>query len=219
MRVSNRVVLTGCLVASLCVFGCRALRGEKDPWGAGAVLSSTEEMPACDTCHVDVAQRHAASVHGGVGLACRQCHRGAQHETFEAVTDGTCGGCHLPEYQQTRRSAHFETAVALSPEDMRASRAGGFRVGNDGGWHFVAGAGGGPEASRLCVGCHQADHSFDLRTVRRADGCTFCHADRGDHYVFGVTSDNRCLGCHVKKGTTVIGQTVTSHAFVMGDQR
>jgi hypothetical protein len=162
-----------------------------------------------------VAARHLHGPHGHVGIACGQCHRGAGHPDFdEPLADATCGGCHLPEYQQVSRSAHARDAVQV-PATVAAGtlREDGFRVRSDGRTFFATRDRGSAPAGLLCAGCHFDRHDVSASWSRSAAFCVACHEDRADHYPEVAADDNRCLACHMQRGVTVTGQRVTSHAF------
>jgi hypothetical protein len=169
----------------------------------------------CETCHVDVAETHVAAPHGSKGIACRQCHRGGGHPEFDqALNDGTCGGCHLAEYHQSAQSAHARDAFEIAPGgDDALLRDNDFRVLRDGRAVFVTQHRSAPQQGLLCAGCHYDAHRVSADAARAAGFCEVCHGERAAHYDDAVADGNRCIGCHMGKGTTMTGQPVTSHAF------
>jgi len=195
--------------------GCHALFG-RSPWGDEPTGDAREAGgPSCDVCHAEVAKRHLDGPHGGEGIACGQCHRGGGHPAFdEPLDDGTCGGCHLPEYQQVAPSAHARNAIVVPVEiSERTLRADGFRIELSERVFFTTRDQRSRRGGRLCAGCHYDGHRLSSSSARSAHLRESCHTDRGGHYSDVVADDNRCLVCHMREGVTVVGQAVTSHAF------
>jgi hypothetical protein len=204
-----------------CGAGCHALFG-RSPWGDEPIEVSQEsaEEP-CASCHVEVAERHLHGPHGRTGIACGQCHRGAGHPDFEEpLADGTCGGCHLAEYQQVSRSAHARDATEL-PAAVTSStlREDAFRIRSADGTVFATRDRRSPQAGLLCAGCHFDGHRVSASRSRSVGFCEACHAYRDDHYAQVAADGNRCLACHMQRGATVTGQRVTSHAFASHEAR
>ncbi len=114
---------------------------------------------SCQSCHPDVADKFAQSIHGrrdGPQLACQDCH--GAHDVKRPSLLGTtpCQTCHAPVVQKWRASVHGQ-AVA----------------------HGVQ------EAAR-CTDCHgpahevvpQTDPAAPTSRTKMADTCGRCHADR-----------------------------------------
>jgi len=205
------------LLLAVCalIVGCHAISGSA-PWGNEPIESShAAAQPPCDSCHAEVAARHASGPHGRKGIACGQCHRGSGHPVFdEPVNDGTCGACHLPEYQQVALSAHARSAIVVPAAVSTGTlREDGFRVRVADRVFFATRDGQLRQDGRLCAGCHYDHHELSASAARSATFCVTCHAHREDHYPDVVADGNRCLVCHMEQGVTVTGQTVTSHAF------
>ena len=204
------LLLTVCTLAA----GCQATL-EPAPWGNEPSKSWQAAGPtSCDSCHAQVAARHATGPHGRRGIACGQCHRGSGHPFFdEPLNDGTCGACHLPEYQQVAVSAHARSAVVV-PAAVSAGtlRDDGFRVRSADRMFFATRSEQLRQDGRLCVGCHYNHHDLSASAARSATFCDSCHADRDGHYP-SIVASNRCLVCHMEQGVTIVGQPVTSHAF------
>jgi len=190
--------------------GCQLL-ATGSPWGAAASeTSAATDQYDCADCHEDIATLHRDGPHGAANIACGQCHRGNGHPEFsEPLDDRTCGGCHLPEYQQVDSSAHARRGT-------RAKRQGeggpsGFLVTIDGARYFAVAA----DASgrNLCAACHFDEHRLSASATREPGFCAGCHADLGNHPRGATTRAADCIDCHMQRGTTVSGQTVTSHTF------
>jgi hypothetical protein len=101
------------------------------------------------------------------------------------------------------------------PAEVSAStlRADGFRVELSERVFFTTRDERSGRSGRLCAGCHYDGHRLSASSARSGHFCESCHADRDGHYPDVVADDNRCLVCHMQEGVTVVGQTVTSHAF------
>jgi len=199
--------------------GCFLL-GSARPDSNAPVTGPAPYVENCQACHATpVAAHYAMSLHTTMGIKCGQCHTPGGHPNFtQPIRDGKCGGCHQPQYQETLTSKHFTTRQSLALDDNRdarkALRREGFTVPVAGGRRFVGDPASGPLGGRLCAACHYDEHRLDLATVQRADFCTGCHTDRGDHFpdpTPGFT--NRCVPCHVREGETVTGQIVNTHRF------
>jgi hypothetical protein len=141
------------------------------------------------------------------------------HPDFtQPVRDGTCAGCHQPEYQQTLASKHFATRVLQSLDRDRPARVvlrrEGFVAAAGGGRRFVGDAASGEAGGRLCAACHYDEHRLGLRAVQRVDFCAGCHANREQHFPMDGSA-NRCVTCHVRVGESVTGQVVNTHRFAL----
>ena len=179
-------------------------------------------VEGCETCHAAVVTGpYAQSRHVAMGIRCGQCHAPEGHPDFSRpVADGTCGGCHQPQYQQTIRSQHFLTRLERPLNGDRAARARlrqeGFVATTAEGRRFVGDVGSGELGGRLCAGCHYDEHRLGLRGVDRGAFCIGCHGGRETHYPSSAPEDtNRCLACHVSVGKTVQGQPVNTHRFTV----
>ena len=205
------------VVALPLVFGgCFLMSSSKRP--GPEVSGSALYVERCETCHVTAAQSYAGSLHAGMGIRCGQCHAPDHHPDFtQPVRDATCGGCHVPQLEQTLESAHFATRARAALDGDRAARAtlrrDGFTVALNGKRTF-AGEATSELGGRLCAACHYDEHRLGLRAVQRADFCVGCHAGREAHFPVGaVDAANRCVLCHVRVGDTVTGQPVNTHRF------
>jgi hypothetical protein len=199
------------------LLGCNVLVGGS-PWGPDRLGAEVDDE-ACETCHDDVAARLAATPHARVGIACGQCHRGTGHPEFdEPVEDGTCGACHLPEYQQVARSAHARRAVEVPDGTSRRDlRERGFVARTPRGTVFTTRDPAAPRSGRLCAACHFADHALSATNARAGGFCTTCHVGRDEHVPTIVAGDARCFDCHMRRGTTIVGQPVSSHDFLAAE--
>jgi hypothetical protein len=176
----------------------------------------------CQGCHGPGAgASYAESLHSAKGIRCGQCHTPGGHPAFaQPVSDGKCGGCHQPQYQQSLRSRHFATRQVAPLDHDQAARAAlrraGFTAATAEGRRFVGDSSAGESAGRLCAACHYDEHRLGLRAVRAAEFCTACHADREGHYPISIPDmPNRCIQCHVRTGETASGQVVDTHRFTM----
>ena len=213
---------TTILVATAVAFGgCFLANWSPDrPNPAAPVSGPVPYVEDCQACHgARIAASYAQSLHAAKGIRCGQCHTPGGHPDFaQPIRDGKCGGCHLPQYQQTLESKHSASRDLRALDDDRAARANlrgeGFTVATPGGRRFVGDASSGILGGRLCVACHYDEHRLGLATVRRADFCTGCHTGRADHYPVSTPDvTNRCVQCHVRTGKTVSGQVVDTHRF------
>jgi hypothetical protein len=221
-RRTSRRASIGLVGLALTVPGCfLAARGPDRP-DPGALAGTPVYVERCAGCHAArVSNNYTVSAHAAAGLRCGQCHRGEGHPDFvRPVEDGTCGGCHQAEYQQTGRSKHFVTRT-LRPLNMdRTARAGlrrdAFIVRENAAAHFVGDAAAGQRGGRLCAACHYDEHRLGVAAVGRVAFCTGCHAGRDEHYPMATAgATNRCVACHVRVGETLSGQTVNTHRFAM----
>jgi len=206
------VFLGGCFLASWLP------RGDEGPPVAGPAPYVEE----CRACHASpVAERYAESVHAAKGIQCGQCHAPDGHPDFtQPVRDGKCGGCHLPQLEQTLSSKHFATRERRPLDADRAARAalrgGGFTAATPAGRRFVGDANAGALGGRLCVACHYDEHRLGLRAVRRGEFCAGCHTGREEHYpIESPDVPNRCTVCHVRVGATERGQVMDTHRFTV----
>ena len=217
--------LTWMLLAAAVVLasaGCFLVPSAPRPDPNAPIAGPAPYVEDCQTCHGSspVLAHYAQSLHAAKGIRCGQCHTPGNHPNFaEPIQDGKCGGCHLPQYQETLASTHFVTreqrALNDDPEARKTLRHDGFTAAaSSGGRRFVGDAAAGQLGGRLCVACHYDEHRLDLAVVRRADFCTGCHTGREDHFA-SPTPDftNRCEQCHVRVGETVTGQIVNTHRF------
>lgn len=209
------------LVPGLALGGCFLAPGSPQRPAAATVSGPAPYVEDCQTCHrTPVAANYAQSLHAAKGLRCGQCHTPDGHPDFaRPVADGTCGGCHQPQYQQTLDSTHFATREARQLDNDRAARVAlrreRFIASTPAGRVFVGDSSAGDLGGRLCVACHYDEHRLGLAAVRAVNFCTGCHAGREDHYPTATPdSSNRCIACHVRVGQTVSGQIVDSHGFV-----
>jgi hypothetical protein len=194
--------------------------GRPDP--AAPVSGPVPYVEGCQGCHASpVAAAYAQSLHAAKGIQCGQCHTPGGHPDFaRPVSDAKCGGCHQPQYRQSLLSRHFATRQAGALDHDRAARVAlrraGFTAPAPDGRHFVGDGSSGDLGGRLCVACHYDEHRLGLATVRRAEFCTGCHADRADHFPDPTPgTPNRCIQCHVRVGETESGQVVDTHRFAM----
>lgn len=211
---SHRALLAG--LSALALLACRT--ASEAPLEATAAGQPALYAEPCGSCHAELAQRYAHSLHAGKRLACGVCHTPAAHD--HPVSDARCGGCHSAQLQQVVRSAHFATRRRLPLDTDRgarsALRAAGYVVWEEGRGHFAGDARSGARGGRLCAGCHLDGHRFGLAQARAPDACTRCHTDRADHFAIELPGfENRCIACHVRAGETVAGQTVDSHRFAV----
>jgi len=211
LALALAVTLGGCFLASW---------SPSRPDPAVPVSGPVPYVESCPACHGSrVAAAYAESLHAAKGIQCGQCHTPAGHPDFvQPVSDGKCGGCHQPQYQQSLQSRHFETRQASALDGDRpareALRRAGFTAATGAGRHFVGDASSGELGGRLCVACHYDEHRLGLATVQRAEFCTGCHADRDGHFpVSSPETPNRCIQCHVRVGETESRQVVDTHRF------
>ncbi len=195
------------------------------PWSpkrpdSGQISGPPVYVANCGSCHAAVVDGpHAPSTHIAKGIRCGQCHAPAGHPDFtRPVQDGTCGGCHQSEYQQTVVSKHFKDRLQRPLDNDRSARAAlrhdGFIAATAGGHAFVGDTSSGALGGRLCAACHYDEHRLGLGAVRRADFCVRCHEGREAHYPVPVAEGmNRCMACHVQVGETMYGQAVNTHRF------
>jgi hypothetical protein len=208
--VSTMLALGGCFLVS---------RGPDRPDSAESVSGPAVAVERCQTCHAGQAAAYAQSLHTAKGIRCGQCHTPGGHPNFiQPVRDGTCGGCHLPAYEQTVASQHFTSRRERALDGDRAARASlrgeGFIAATPRGGHFVGDSTSGELGGRLCVACHYDEHRIGLGAVQRADFCVGCHTDLDGHFPRPAPGlANRCTRCHVRAGTTDGGQPLNTHRF------
>jgi hypothetical protein len=210
-------ILVGPLVAAL--GGCFLLGspGRPDPTAVSGPIPYVEN---CQACHAaPVTTQYVQSVHASMGIRCGQCHTPGGHPDFtQPIRDAKCGGCHLPEYQQTVASRHFSLRQQRPLDGNRAARVAlrrdGFTAATADGRVFVGDSSSGELGGRLCAACHYDEHRLGRGAVQRAEFCTGCHTDREAHFPIPTPpSTNRCVQCHVRVGQTVGGQDVNTHRF------
>jgi hypothetical protein len=209
------------VVIAVALGGCFLAPGSpKRPESTAPISGPVPYVEDCQTCHgAQVGVSYAQSLHAAKGIRCGQCHTPGGHPDFALpISDGKCGGCHLPQYQQTLESKHFASRQLRALDDDRAARATlrgeGFTGATPRGRRFVGDASSGDLGGRLCVACHYDEHRLGLASVRRADFCTGCHTVREEHYPMPAPDlPNRCTQCHVRAGATVTGQVVDTHRF------
>lgn len=157
------------------------------------------------------ADNYSLSLHFQKGIQCAQCHNhyeGNFKDFSRAVSDRTCGGCHIEEYTQLNESRHFKmstgsVSVTELAESVHTERPYVFEKK-----YFIK--------DRLCVACHLNQHTFKLSSVRAENFCSYCHQNKKDHYVgVGAPSENRCIMCHVLTGETSKGQKTNTHRFTV----
>ena len=201
--------------------GCFLIPSAPRPDPNAPIAGPAVYVDNCQLCHASpVAAHYAMSLHTTKGIRCGQCHTPGGHPNFtQPVSDGKCGGCHQPQYQESLVSRHFATR-ALSALDhdqaaRKALRQEGFTApAPGGGRRFVGDSSSGELGGRLCAACHYDEHRLDLAVVRRDGFCTSCHGARTGHFEIPTPEGtNRCLQCHVRVGETVNGQVVNSHRF------
>ena len=202
--------------------GCFLMRSSPSRPDAQTVSGPALYVEGCESCHAAGAgTAYAQSMHHTLGIRCGQCHRGPGHPDFQQpVRDGTCGGCHPAQYEQTLASTHFATRLLRTLDADRAARAElreqGFIAETASGRRFVADETSGAPGGRLCAACHYDEHRLGLGAARRETFCVQCHTHREGHYGgdgAAPAATNRCVQCHVRAGETVTGQTVDTHRF------
>ena len=204
------------------VAGCFLISSAPPRPDSTIVSGPTPYVENCATCHTGpIIAHYAESRHAAVGIRCGQCHTPGGHPGFsQPVADGKCGGCHQPEYQQTLASRHFATRLQVSLDTDPAARStlrhDGFTAAAGTGRRFVGDSSSGELGGRLCAACHYDDHRLGLATVERANFCVGCHGNRAEHFPDETAgTQNRCMTCHVRVGTTVAGQIVNTHRFTV----
>jgi hypothetical protein len=199
------------LSASVLLLGCHLLAAGS-PWGERPIERSAGDDDCAD-CHDDVATVHLDGPHGAANIACGQCHRGDGHPHFAApLDDGTCGGCHLPEYQQVAASAHALRGIRATDSPQGLSSR--FDVAVAGKRYFATAADASRDSRQLCVSCHFDGHRLSAAAARAPGFCETCHANLGNHPREAAAPPVDCLDCHMRRGVTNGGQPVTSHAFL-----
>jgi len=218
MSRSSASLTAAVLLSALALGGCFLAswlqRGEDGP----PVSGPAPYVEQCRACHASAAAgRYAESRHAAVGIQCGQCHTPGGHPDFtQPIRDGKCGGCHLPQLEQTLASTHFMTRERRPLDGVRAARAALRREGFKAGGRFVGDAGPGELGGRLCVACHYDEHRLGLGAVRRPEFCAGCHAGLQEHYpIDAPDAPNRCTVCHVRVGTTERGQVIGTHRFTV----
>jgi hypothetical protein len=213
-------LLVGVAALVLALGGCFLAPWSPKRPDSGQIAGPPVYVPDCGSCHAAVVDGpHTPSTHTAKGIRCGQCHAPAGHPDFtRPVRDGTCGGCHQSEYQQTVISQHFRDRLRRPLDNDRSARAAlrqdGFIAATAGGHAFVGDASSGALGGRLCAACHYDEHRLGLGAVRRADFCVRCHGSREAHYPVPVAEGtNRCMACHVQVGETMYGQVVNTHRF------
>jgi hypothetical protein len=208
-------VLAGPLVAAL--GGCFLLGspGRPDPTAVSGPVPYVENCLACHAAPVGA--QYVQSLHASMGIRCGQCHTPGGHPDFtQPIRDGKCGGCHLPEYQQTVTSRHFARRQQRPLDHDRLARVelrrDAFTATTADGPVFVGDSSSGELGGRLCAACHYDEHRLGRGAVQRANFCTGCHTDRDAHFPIPIPG-NRCVQCHVRAGQTVEGQDVSTHRF------
>ena len=219
MRRGSRAWFGALLLAPFALGGCFVMS-----WGRDAIPPVSGPAPyveGCQACHgKTVGAHYAESLHTAKGIRCGQCHVAGGHPNFTApVRDAKCGGCHLPQYEQTLASTHFATRDQRALDNDRAARVAlrreRFSVPAATGRRFVGDSSSGELGGRLCVACHYDEHRLGLRVVRRADFCGSCHGGvTSNHFPIPTPGlENRCILCHVRAGVTESGQIVNTHRF------
>jgi hypothetical protein len=219
----HAVTLRGLLlVVPIVLGGCFLMPWSPERPASGVISGPVVDAEGCQTCHAAGAgQRYAESLHAAMGIHCGQCHVPGNHPDFtEPVRDGKCGGCHLPQFEQTLASKHFATRIRHPLDGDRTARVAlrreGFTVAASGGRRFTGDDAAGALGGRLCAACHFDEHRLGLRAVQRADFCVGCHGGREDHFPGpSGESANRCTSCHVRVGESVTGQIVDTHRFAV----
>jgi Cytochrome c7 and related cytochrome c len=209
LMVPIALALGGCFLVSW-------LPGRRD--STPAVPGPALYVEECQACHPAPAG-YAQSVHSAKGIHCGQCHRAGGHPDYtQPVRDATCGGCHLPQYEQTLASKHFEARALRVLEDDRAARGilrrERFTTATAAGGRFVGDSSSGELGGRLCAACHYDEHRLGLGAVRQPEFCVGCHAGRETHFPIATPGlANRCMQCHVRAGATEHGQVLNTHRF------
>jgi hypothetical protein len=214
LMVPVALALGGCFLVSW-------LPGRGDP--VPPVAGPAPYVEGCQGCHAPVAAHYAQSLHTAMGVRCGQCHAPHGHPDFaRPVSDATCGGCHQSQYEQTLASIHFPTREQRRLDGDRAARAvlRGERFmapAPAGGRRFVGDSTSGELGGRLCAACHYDEHRLGLGVVRQEKFCYGCHPapqERAQHFPAAIPGlANRCLYCHVRTGTTELGQLVNTHRY------
>jgi Cytochrome c7 and related cytochrome c len=208
-------MLVGAIAVAL--GGCFLVGAPERP-DRGSVSGPVPYVEDCQACHAaPVGAHYLQSLHASMGVRCGQCHTPGGHPDFrQPVRDAKCGGCHLPEYQQTIGSRHYARRDQRPLDGDRAARArlrrDGFMANTAQGRVFVGDASSGDLGGRLCAACHYDEHRLGRDAVQRADFCTGCHTNRTEHFP-SPTDGNRCVQCHVRVGQTVKDQNINTHRF------
>ena len=188
--------------------GCFLIPSAPRPDPNAPIAGPVPYVDNCQLCHASpVAAHYAMSVHTTKGIRCGQCHTPGGHPNFtQPVSDGKCGGCHQPQYQESLVSTHFATRAQMAldttrPRGRRCARKASPRPPRRGVAASWATRPPGELGGRLCAACHYDEHRLDLAVVRRDGFCTGCHGARPDHFDFPAPEGtNRCLQCHVRVG-------------------
>ena len=214
--------LRSLLVAALALAGagCFLLPSAPRP-DPKAISGPVPYVEDCVACHATpTAAHYLESRHAAEGIRCGQCHAPGGHPDFaRPVEDGTCGGCHQSEYQQTVASKHFAERLQRPLNGDRVARVqlrqDGFTAPRATGRGFVGDASSGAMGGRLCAACHYDEHRLGLGRVQQPNFCIGCHGDRAQHFAEPTADANRCVTCHARVGVTVAGQVVNTHRFAI----
>jgi len=221
-RFRTERLVRSLLIASLAlaIAGCFLTSSAPRRPAPTAVSGPAIYVENCATCHaVPTIAHYAESLHSAEGIHCGECHTPGNHPNFsQPVRDGKCAGCHQPEFQQTLVSKHFASRLQRSLDSdiaaRRSLRRDGFTTPDGNARRFVGDSSSGELGGRLCVACHYDEHRLGLGAVQRANFCNGCHGDRQQHFPDGSPdTQNRCVTCHVRAGTTVSGQVINTHRF------
>lgn len=166
----------------------------------------------CANCHSRVTTAFSASVHGRVGLACADCHAGADEHLRDKqnlpATDWrgeTCARCHETEYMEWQTSPHSQIPLEQLPRDprigecMKCHQARGFAAVIASGSNFKETWGPLPQSEPepvTCAACHSPHngaHSYLLR-LPQGDICSTCHGGKWQNLLLSGSGGQHYAG-------------------------